>query len=59
MIGNGQVPHLTGFSSATFAPGDKVEEHFHESMDEVFYGEAGKGIFVIDGVVFEVIVSWF
>lgn len=54
MILNGQVPHLTGFTRALFAPGDAVELHWHESMDEVFYSAEGKGIIEVDGTVVQV-----
>eukprot|EP00903_Cladosiphon_okamuranus_P016634 g15342.t1 len=51
MILNGQVPHLTGFSRAVFAPGDEVELHWHKSKDEVFYSTEGKGVIEVDGAV--------
>lgn len=54
MILNGQVPHLTGFGRAVFAPGVEVETHSHKSMDEVFYGQEGKGIIEVDGTVVQV-----
>lgn len=55
MILNGQVPHLTGFTRAVFAPGDEVELHRHKSMDEVFYSAEGKGVIEVDGTVVQVI----
>eukprot|EP00752_Nemacystus_decipiens_P015939 g14245.t1 len=51
MILNGQVPHLTGFTRAVFAPRDEVELHSHKSMDEVFYSSEGKGVIEVDGTV--------
>ena len=56
MILNGQVPHLTGFTRAVFAPGDEVELHWHKSMDEVFYSAEGKGVIEVDGTVVQVCV---
>lgn len=43
-----------GLSVARFAPGDEVETHSHETMDEVFYGQEGKGIIEVEGNVVEV-----
>ncbi|CAM9974930.1 unnamed protein product [Ascophyllum nodosum] len=54
MILNGQVPHLTGFMRSVFSPGDEVQTHSHATMDEVLYGEAGKGNVEVDGILVEV-----
>ena len=45
-IGNGRIPHLTNFSTATFKPGQSVEFHAHETMTEVFYVTNGDAIFL-------------
>lgn len=36
MVKNGEIPKLTGFSKAVFRPGQKCEEHRHETMYEVY-----------------------
>lgn len=56
MIVNGQVPHLTSFTRAVFAPEDEVESHSHKGTDEVFYVAEGKGLIVVDGTVVQVSV---
>ena len=49
MLRNGDVPHITNFSQATFAPGQTVTPHTHADMVEVFFVEAGQGLIWIDG----------
>lgn len=49
MLVNGDLPHLTNFSQATFAPGQVAIAHHHEDMSEVFFVSAGKGKIRIDG----------
>ena len=49
MLRNGDIPHLTNFSQATFAPGQTVTPHAHAHMVEVFFVEGGKGLIWIDG----------
>lgn len=49
MLRNGDIPHITNFSQATFAPGQTVTPHAHTDMVEVFFVEAGQGIIWIDG----------
>lgn len=47
-IEKGIIPHLMMFGSATFLPGQSVETHKHDSMNEIFYIKTGKADFVID-----------
>lgn len=49
MLRHGDLPHITNFSQATFAPGQTVTPHVHEDMAEVFFVETGEGIVWIDG----------
>lgn len=48
MLSWGDLPHLTNFSQAIFAPGQVATVHKHEDMCEVFFVEAGEGIIRID-----------
>lgn len=47
-IEKGCVPHLMMFGSATFLPGQAVETHKHESMNEIFYIQSGKADFIVN-----------
>jgi quercetin dioxygenase-like cupin family protein len=49
MLNSGDLPHLTNFSQATFAPGQIAGAHFHQDMCEVFFVETGEGIIRING----------
>jgi len=49
MLGNLDIPHLTNFSQATFAPGQTASAHSHRDMSEVFFVSAGTGIMRIEG----------
>jgi quercetin dioxygenase-like cupin family protein len=49
MLRLGDLPHLTNFSQACFAPGQIAAAHAHADMCEVFFVEAGNGIICIDG----------
>ena len=49
MLSNKDIPHLTNFSQATFAPGQVAAAHSHQDMHEVFFVSAGKGIMRIEG----------
>lgn len=49
MLRNGDIPHITNFSQATFAPGQTVTPHAHADMVEVFFVETGQGIIWIEG----------
>lgn len=49
MLRNGDIPHITNFSQATFAPGQTVTPHAHSDMVEVFFVETGQGMIWIDG----------
>ena len=48
MLSDKDLPHLTNFSQATFAPGQVAIAHSHEDMYEVFFVSAGMGIIRID-----------
>jgi mannose-6-phosphate isomerase-like protein (cupin superfamily) len=49
MLKMGDLPHLTNFSQARFAPGQIAVAHAHRDMSEVFFVEAGVGTMTIDG----------
>ncbi len=49
MLRLGDLPHLTNFSQAHFAPGQVASAHAHQDMCEVFFVEAGEGMITIDG----------
>ncbi|MGK7894211.1 MAG: cupin domain-containing protein [Xenococcus sp. (in: cyanobacteria)] len=48
MLSMGDLPHLTNFSQASFAPGQIATAHSHQDMSEVFFVTAGEGIIQID-----------
>lgn len=48
MLQCGDLPHLTNFSQATFAPGHVAQAHFHRDMYEVFFVESGEGTICIN-----------
>ncbi|MBD1850010.1 cupin domain-containing protein [Leptolyngbya sp. FACHB-711] len=43
MLRLGDLPHLTNFSQARFAPGQFAPAHAHANMCEVFFVESGSG----------------
>ena len=47
MLSMGDVPHLTNFSQASFAPGQISTAHSHQDMCEVFFVTVGEGIIKI------------
>ena len=49
MLRPGDLPPLTNFSQARFAPGLVAPGHAHKDMYEVFFVEAGNGTITIDG----------
>lgn len=49
MLRNGDVPNLTQFAQARFAPGQVAGAHAHADMSEVFFVTAGEGTIEIDG----------
>lgn len=49
MLRAGDLPHLTNFSQARFAPGQVAAAHHHRDMSEVFFVESGEGTIHIDG----------
>lgn len=50
MLRLGDLPHLTNFSQACFAPGQIASAHSHTNMCEVFFVEAGEGTIWINTV---------
>ncbi|HEY9663278.1 MAG TPA: cupin domain-containing protein, partial [Allocoleopsis sp.] len=50
MLRLGDLPHLTNFSQARFAPGQVAAAHAHADMCEVFFVEAGQGVIQINGI---------
>ncbi|WP_416674335.1 cupin domain-containing protein [Egbenema bharatensis] len=49
MLRLGDLPHLTNFSQARFAPGQIAAAHAHQDMCEVFFVESGTGVIQVDG----------
>lgn len=49
MLRFGDLPNLTNFAQASFAPGQISPAHAHQDMSEVFFVEAGLGIIRVDG----------
>ena len=45
----GDLPHLTNFSQARFAPHQAAAAHVHRDMHEVFFVESGTGLIRVDG----------
>ncbi|NJK27831.1 MAG: cupin domain-containing protein [Coleofasciculaceae cyanobacterium SM2_3_26] len=52
MLRMGDLPHLTNFSQAYFAPGQIAAAHAHRDMCEVFFVQAGEGTITINGAVY-------
>ena len=50
MVQPGDIPHLTNFSQATFAPGQVAHAHAHSDMYEVFFVSAGTGTMAVNGI---------
>ena len=49
MLRPGDLPHLTNFSQARFAPHQAAAAHTHRDMHEVFFVESGAGLIRVDG----------
>jgi quercetin dioxygenase-like cupin family protein len=49
MLRSGDLPHLTNFSQARFAPGQIAAAHAHADMSEVFFVTAGTANICVDG----------
>ncbi|MFM7426481.1 MAG: cupin domain-containing protein [Elainella sp.] len=49
MLRLGDLPHLTNFSQARFAPGQVAAGHAHADMCEVFFVESGNGTICVNG----------
>lgn len=49
MLHQGDLPHLTNFSQARFAPGQVATAHTHSDMCEVFFVESGSGMIRVNG----------
>lgn len=50
----GEVPHVTGFSQASFPPGEVAHLHLHDDMHEVFYVLRGNGRMRVDEKEFSI-----
>ncbi|MEB3179748.1 MAG: cupin domain-containing protein [Nostocaceae cyanobacterium] len=57
MLRWGDLPHLTNFSQARFAPGQVAAAHTHQDMCEVFFVESGMGEIRIDGTVYPLVAG--
>lgn len=53
MLQLGDLPNLTNFSQARFAPGQIARAHAHGDMCEVFFVESGSGTIQIDGTTYD------
>ena len=49
LLRNSELPHLTQFAQARFAPGQVAAAHAHADMFEVFFVESGVGRMTVDG----------
>jgi len=49
MLRSGDLPNLTNFAQARFAPGQVAAAHAHADMSEVFFVESGAGTIAING----------
>ncbi len=49
MLKAGELPHLTNFSQAKFAPGQVAAAHAHGDMYEVFFVSQGSGLIRVNG----------
>ena len=54
LLRKGDIPHLTNFSQARFAPRQAAVPHSHPDMAEVFLISAGEGKFLVDGIPYPV-----
>lgn len=57
MLRKGDLPHLTHFAQARFAPGQSAMTHSHQDMAEVFFVNVGEGEIRVDGRVHRVKVG--
>lgn len=55
MLRSGDLPNLTNFSQARFAPGQTARGHAHQDMSEVFFVEAGSGKILINGTEYPLV----
>lgn len=55
MLKLGDLPHLTNFSQARFAPGQSAPAHAHQDMSEVFFVETGVGTIYVDGKAYALV----
>jgi quercetin dioxygenase-like cupin family protein len=49
MLRSGDLPHLTNFSQARFAPGQISSAHAHSDMSEVFFVSSGTANICVNG----------
>jgi quercetin dioxygenase-like cupin family protein len=52
MLRMGDLPHLTNFSQARFAPGQVAAGHAHDDMHEVFFVTSGEGAIAINNILY-------
>ncbi|MEB3293642.1 MAG: cupin domain-containing protein [Synechococcales bacterium] len=57
MLRSQEIPHLTNFSQARFAPGQRTTVHSHPDMAEVFFVEAGLGEIYVNGDRYDLTVG--
>ena len=55
MLSSNDLPHLTNFSQAVFAPGQIASNHCHQDMSEVFFVQSGEGKICINAESFSLI----
>ena len=55
MLRFGDLPYLTNFSQARFAPGQSASAHAHQDMCEVFFVESGSGLIIVDNEKFSLL----
>jgi quercetin dioxygenase-like cupin family protein len=57
MLRSQEIPHLTNFSQARFAPGQRTTSHAHQDMAEVFFVEAGVGEIYVNSEQYDLTVG--
>lgn len=57
MLGSGELPAVTNFSQAVFAPGDVAPIHHHSDMWEVFFVRSGTGSIRVDETTFPLVAD--
>jgi mannose-6-phosphate isomerase-like protein (cupin superfamily) len=49
ILRSGEVPSVTTFAQACFAPGQETTVHAHQTMYEIYLVESGGGEILVDG----------